>query len=316
MTGVAPILVVMDASDAEASALARARRIAEATGAPIELFACEFDQAMEGSHFRVTERLLEARQALVESRRQALEVEAAPLRAAGLSVRVESVYANPRQDAVVRRAIDCGAGLVVARTHHHAWLDRAVLTATDWHLIRTCPVPLLLAKAGRWAEAPRFLAAVDPSHVDDRHARLDNAILDQAEGLAAALGGEAWVAHCYLSMAALESAAAFPMLPEALGSSAEDFAGDLVHQRRTAVLRLMEGRSIPAARLRLAEGRPEAELPRLAEDLEVDVLVAGAVSRSRLEQVFIGGTAERLLDRVGCDLLVVQPPGFASPVGG
>jgi universal stress protein E len=117
-------------------------------------------------------------------------------------------------------------------------------------------------------------------------------------------------------MAALESAAAFPMLPEALGSSAEDFAGDLVHQRRTAVLRLMEGRSIPGARLRLAEGRPEAELPTLAEDLEIDVLVAGAVSRSRLEQVFIGGTAERLLDRVGCDLLVVQPPGFVSPVGG
>jgi len=315
VTGAAPILVFMDASDAEATALARARRIAEATGAPLELFACEFDQAMEGSHFRVTERLVEAREALVASRREALEAQAAALREAGLGVRVEAVYANPRHEAIVRRAVACGAGLVVVRTHHHAWLERAVLTATDWHLIRTCPAPLLLARSGRWADAPRLLAAVDPSHVDDRHARLDGAILDQAETLAGALGGEAWVAHCYLSMPALESAAAFPMLPEALGSSVEDFAGDLVHQRRTAVLRLLEGRSIPAGRLRLAEGRPEAELPRLAKDLEIDVLVAGAVSRSRLEQVFIGGTAERLLDRVGCDLLVVQPPGFVSPAG-
>ena len=191
-----------------------------------------------------------------------------------------------------------------------------MLTATEWQLIRTCPVPLLLVKGGRWPKAPRLLAAVDPSHVDDRHARLDNAILDQTQALAGTLAGEVWVAHCYLSMATLEAAAAFPVLPEALGSSVEDYAGDLVHQRRAAVLRILEGRSIPAANLRLAEGRPEAELPRLAGEMQIDVLVAGAVSRSRLEQVFIGGTAERLLDRVGCDLLVVQPPGFRSPVGG
>jgi universal stress protein E len=279
------------------------------------LFSCEFDQAMEGSHFRVTDRLVEARASLVAARRSEIESSAAALRDSGLAISVDVTYSNPRYEAILHKAAECGARLVVLRTHHHAWLERAVLTATEWHLIRTCPVPLLLVKGGRWAKAPRFLAAVDPSHVDDRHARLDNAILDQTEALAGALAGEVWVAHCYLSMATLEATAAFPVLPEALGSSAEDYAGDLVHQRRAAVLRVMEGRGIPPANLRLAEGRPEAELPRLAEDLEIDVLVAGAVSRSRLEQVFIGGTAERLLDRVGCDLLVVQTPGSESTQG-
>lgn len=311
-----PVLVVMDATDVRGVALEKGRRLAEATGARLELFACEFDQAMEGSHFRVTERLQEAREAASRQRREALEAQARPLREAGIDVNAEAIYFNPRYEAIVRRALECEAGLVVVPTHHHAWLQRAALTATEWHLIRTCPAPLLLAKARSWPEAPRFLAAVDPSHLDDRHARLDGAILDVTETLAPALGGEAWVAHCYMSMAALESAAAFPVMPEALGSSAEDYAGDLVHQRRTAVLRIMEGRSLPAANLRLAEGRPEDELPRLVEDLAADVLVAGAVSRSRLEQVFIGGTAERLLDRVTCDLLVVQPPGFRTPVKG
>ncbi|MEJ2523445.1 MAG: universal stress protein [Gammaproteobacteria bacterium] len=292
-----PVLVVMDASDAAGSALDRGRRLAGATGARLELFSCEFDQAMEGSHFRVTDRLQQARDALVHRRREELEAQAGPLREAGVDVSTDVIYCNPRYEAIVRKAVQCGAGMVVVPTHHHAWLDRAALTATEWHLIRTCPVPLLLAKARSWPSSPRWLAAVDPSHVDDRHARLDGA-----------------VAHCYLSMASLESAAAFPMMPEALGSSAEDYAGDLVHQRRAAVLRVMEDRSLPAASLRLAEGRPEEELPRLVEDMEIDVLVTGAVSRSRLEQVFIGGTAERLLDRVSCDLLVVQPPGFRTPV--
>ncbi len=309
-----PVLVVMDPADGAGHALARARRIAAALGAPLELFACEFDQAMEGSHFRVTERLEAARQARVQARREWLESTAAPLRAEGIEVSTEAVYANPRHEAVARRTLATGAELVVMRTHYHEWLARATLSAADWQLIRVCPAPLLLVKGVEWPAAPKLLAAVDPSHRDDRHARLDHAILDVTERLGDALGGEAWVAHCMLSMASLESTAALGMMPEALGSTAEEYAGDLLQQLRTSVLRLLEGRQISAARVRISEGRPEKELPRLADDLGVDLLVTGGISRSRLEQVFIGGTAERLLDRIGCDLLVVKPPGFRCPV--
>jgi universal stress protein E len=308
------VLAVMDPADGEGYALARASHLAAALDLPLELFACEFDQAMEGSHFRVTERLEAARQARVEARRDWLETAAAPLRQRGVTVRTEAVYANPRHEAVARRALETRAAMVVMRTHHHEWLARATLSAADWQLIRVCPAPLLLVKSGAWPDAPKLLAAVDPSHRDDRHDRLDHAILDLTERLAAALGAEAWVAHCVLSMASIESTAALAMMPEALGSSPEEYAGSLMHRLRASVLNLLDGRSIPAARVRLAEGRPEKELPRLVEDLEISLLVTGGVSRSRLEQVFIGGTAERLLDRVGCDLLVVKPPGFRCPL--
>ncbi len=311
---VSPVLVVMDPADAEGYALARGRRIAGALGAPLELFACEFDQAMEGSHFRVTERLEAARDARVAARHAWLESEAVPLRAQGLSVHTSVVYANPRHEAVARQALASNAGLVVMRTHYHEWLARATLSAADWQLIRICAAPLLLVKRGEWPDGPRLLAAVDPSHRDDRHARLDHAILDLAERLGGALGAETWVAHCIFSMASLESAAALAMMPEALGASPEGYAGELVQQLRAAVLRLLDGRGIPAANLRLAEGRPEKELPRLVDELGIQLLITGGISRSRLEQVFIGGTAERLLDRVGCDLLVVKPPGFRCPI--
>jgi universal stress protein E len=309
-----PVLAILDPADAEGFALARARDLATALGSPLELFACEFDQAMEGSHFRVTERLEAAREARVKGRRAWLESLAAPLRAAGLEVRTDAVYANPRHEAVARRALHTGASLVVMRTHYHEWLTRATLSAADWQLIRICPAPLLLVKKGAWRETPRLLAAVDPSHRDDRHARLDHAILDLAERLVDALAAEAWVGHCVLAMASFESTAALAMMPEALGSSPEDYANDLLRRSQAAVLHLLEGRSIPGSRLRIAEGRPETELPRLAADLEIDLLVTGGISRSRIEQVFIGGTAERLLDRIDCDLLVVKPPGFRCPI--
>ena len=59
------------------------------------------------------------------------------------------------------------------------------------------------------------------------------------------------------------------------------------------------------------------ELPALAERTTADLLILGGLSRSRLAQVFVGGTAERLLDRAPCDLLVMRTPGAsAEPAGG
>ena len=40
----------------------------------------------------------------------------------------------------------------------------------------------------------------------------------------------------------------------------------------------------------------------------------GAVSRSAVQRLFIGHTAERLVDRLACDVLVVKPRGFATKV--
>jgi universal stress protein E len=40
----------------------------------------------------------------------------------------------------------------------------------------------------------------------------------------------------------------------------------------------------------------------------------GAVSRSGLKRLFIGHTAERVIDRLKCDVLIVKPEGFKTPV--
>jgi len=48
--------------------------------------------------------------------------------------------------------------------------------------------------------------------------------------------------------------------------------------------------------------------------LSADIVVAGVVSRSALKRVLIGHTAERLLDCLRCDLLIVKPAEFESAV--
>jgi universal stress protein E len=38
------------------------------------------------------------------------------------------------------------------------------------------------------------------------------------------------------------------------------------------------------------------------------------MSRRGLKRLFIGNSAERLLDDLHCDVLVVKPPGYVAPV--
>ena len=48
-------------------------------------------------------------------------------------------------------------------------------------------------------------------------------------------------------------------------------------------------------------------LPALVEEVDAAVVVMGAISRSAIDRVFVGSTAERLLDELMCDVLVVKP---------
>jgi len=41
--------------------------------------------------------------------------------------------------------------------------------------------------------------------------------------------------------------------------------------------------------------------------VDAAVVVMGAISRSAIDRVFVGSTAERLLDELVCDVLVVKP---------
>ena len=78
-------------------------------------------------------------------------------------------------------------------------------------------------------------------------------------------------------------------------------AGEAVHE-------LLAGHALPPDAVRLVEGAAVDVLPAWCTANGIDVLVAGVVSRSRLAEAIVGSTAERLLERVSCDLLVVRGP--------
>jgi universal stress protein E len=79
-------------------------------------------------------------------------------------------------------------------------------------------------------------------------------------------------------------------------------------QNRIAFEKFAGRHRIPAPRRHLHEGHPAVGIPRMARKLGADVVVMGAVSRSGLKRLFIGNTAERVLESLPCDVLVVKAP--------
>jgi universal stress protein E len=184
------------------------------------------------------------------------------------------------------------------------------LTNTDWELIRGSPIPVLLAKEHAWQSHPRILAAVDPGHINDKPANLDREILDHANLLAQRLDGELHAAHAYvpLTIAATADAVLAPM-----ATTLDPSVFEIEEKQKREQLRtLVEPYRISKERVHLELGVATDVLPTLAREIKADVLVMGAVSRRGLAKIFIGSTAERVLEHLPCDVVVVKSPDFAA----
>ena len=60
---------------------------------------------------------------------------------------------------------------------------------------------------------------------------------------------------------------------------------------------------------------PTEAITACVDGHHADLLVMGSVGRGGFTGLLMGNTAERLLGRVDCSVLVVKPDGFTCPVG-
>lgn len=243
--------------------------------------------------------------------REALERLAARLRRRSrkLEVRVDVDWDFPVHEAIVRQARKSRADLVVAEAHAGRRLLPWLLHLTDWELLRSCPVPVLIVKSARRWRRPRLLAAIDPTHAYAKPTALDGEILAAGERFSEALGGSLHVMHVYMPV--LPGAVA--MLDAATQAVSEVLAANEALARRSFDKALRRSR-VPRGRRYLIKGAAGVAIPRMAEKLDAGLVVMGAISRSTLKRIAIGNTAERVLGDLPCDVLVVKPKRFVTRV--
>lgn len=228
----------------------------------------------------------------------------------GLDVKTTVVWDYPASDAIVRQVMKHRPDLLVVESQRHGRLSRMVLTNTDWDLIRLCPCPLLLSKRPSLPARPKVVAALDPFHAHAKPAGLDDVILDRAVQLAGTVKRvTAFHSHASpepLFVVGLHEPYVPMMTPEEIAA----YEGKIDKKLRGTAARF----DIPAANVIRMSGDPAQTLPAFVKRTRADLVVMGAVSRSGVKRLFIGNTAERLVDKLDCDILVVKPKRFASPV--
>jgi len=293
-----------------ARAIRRAAELAVLSGARLELFHANFNPYAGDPVFMQQSLDDQMDQALEYSRRR-LERLAAPLRRKGLEVTTTVAWDYPAHEAIVRRALEVEPDLVVAEAHKHGVGERLVLTNTDWQLVRLCPAPMLLARSRKTYRNAAFLAAIDPFHAHAKPADLDRRILDVAVRLATQCQAQVQAAHVFRPPAAYIPGSFAEPVPIAASPTLLKPFEDAV---RTRVAKFLRPLSRRLAGQHVIAGDPVHELPVLARNLGAALVVMGAVSRTGLKSLFIGHTAERMLDRMACDVLVVKPRAFRTPV--
>lgn len=306
------ILCVIDPTSGVQPAMHRAAWLAQKMDAELDLFISYYNEYLSGERFFDAPSLKKARVDVVQRNEEFLEKLAEPLRSAGVTVHTNVLWDHPLYEGIVRYAVATGADIVVKDTHHHTALQRALLTNTDWNLIRTCPAPLWLVKERDMQDPPVFVASVDPTHEHDKPASLDDNILIMCKTLAERTGGSVHAFHSFDPRIVLATATANAYIPASLPY--DEIEKDMREQHGRRFEEVLAFHDIPDDHTHLVNGATHEELPAIATELSADVVVMGAIARNRWKRLFVGATAERTLEHLPCDMLIIKPDWFETPV--
>jgi universal stress protein E len=219
---------------------------------------------------------------------------------------------NPAYEGIIRQVLRHEPILLIAQSTPKGRAARLLLTQTDYKLIESCPCPLLLIKNRRPYLDPSVIAAVDPGHVHAKPAVLDQVIVDSAGMISNALSGKLLIFHARTPWNdAVRVTPELQSLPEAVSDEIHAAYCDRIEDQ---VMELAQDHDVPRRCVHIVEGYAARLLPGVAHREAADIVAMGAVSRSPLKRVLIGHTAERVLDALDCDVLIVKPPGFRSKV--
>lgn len=171
-------------------------------------------------------------------------------------------------------------------------------------LLRKLPAPLYIA---RHPGVPRCFAAALGLGTDDAPHRLVNQAGLEHLGL---LAGRFRARSLVLS-ALPNPVELVPLMGDAYAASY--VSADLESAYRENLARQLDAFGLPETALRVSPGRPDTVLPELVRAEGVECLILGTVCRTGLAAFWLGNTAEDVLPRVECDVLLLRPADYFDP---
>jgi nucleotide-binding universal stress UspA family protein len=222
---------------------------------------------------------------------------------AGLRTRLEVTDQRPWL-ALLRAALNESADLILVgkRDQLQAPSGRR-LGSVATKLVRKCPAPVWVVKPGHDLEYKLILVATDLTGVGDQALRW-------SASLARWRGAALHIVHAWR-----HDSDAQERYQEDDPEAWQEELSTLREETRVAVLERCGNLDLPAPpTVHLSRKSPARAIKETVGHLVPDLLVLGSLSRAGRAGIFVGETAERLMGRLGCSLLVLKPDGFECPV--
>lgn len=248
---------------------------------------------------------------LMARKRGEMEVLAKSLGDQGIEVDCELLQGSPAE-TIIAHVVSKQHDLLIKTADEPPGIFQRLFGTVGQRLMRKCPCPVWIVKAGSEHRFHRILAAIDPKPTAGRRDPLNDQILELATSLAESDDSELHVVYVWPRWTEWT-------VPQAGESERAEYETakseiDALQKRMvTAVISRFQ-REEQIDHVHLLKGSPADSIARLAEELKIELLVMGTVCRTGVAGFLMGNTAERVLDQVNCSVLTMKPEGFQPPV--
>jgi nucleotide-binding universal stress UspA family protein len=224
----------------------------------------------------------------------------APFLGEGVPIETKVLEGDPWR-VIREEAQGLPADLLVMGTHGRGGFEHLLLGSVTEKVLRVAPCPVLTV--GHVPPHPRkgplfrrILCAADLTGSSER-------TLDQALSLASENDARITLLHVLEFLADTHEGRLHVSVPD-LGPLRRDLEDHALGQLRRSV---PEGaRDFCEVTERVESGRAWSEILRVAEELDADLIVMGAHSKGALGRLFFGSTANQVVRRATCPVLLVQ----------
>ena len=298
MRDIKNILIANDSMDGMHTALEKAAKIEHYCGADVHVVEVVYDAIAEESEEHLSNeertRLIEA---LKAAERRGLQNLIEPFADRVASIETRVTWDREAARGLLKVQAETGAELLVKPVSKHGRIADYLHTPLDWALMREAPCAVLISKQPNWDQAKRVLAAVDVADKD--HADLTREVLGTASTLAKLLDTE------------LHLACAYPQLGQSVNDLqvATDFEGikqDMRESRMKQADARIKELNLDVTQCHILEGKPANVISALANKLPATITVLGTSARKGLGKLFLGNTAEDIIDRTHGDIVTVR----------
>ncbi|MBT5483905.1 MAG: universal stress protein [Gammaproteobacteria bacterium] len=213
---------------------------------------------------------------------------------------------------IIRTVQQDGFDLVIKASGkpHHTGL---LFSTLDMSLVRKCPCPVLILKPRKKISHSKILAAVDLRLKDKTSKNMDRTVMELASSLASLEQGSLHILHAWHM--AFEKRLKNRKGVQAAYKSLKTMLRDMRKVEKSHLDDLATEFALTRSATHLLKGEPDVVIPRFVKSNRIDLVVMGTVGRTGIKGLFMGNTAEKILNNINCSVLAIKPVGWKSPVG-